>query len=79
MGNDCPVRYAVRPDGVHGVVKVSNNELIHGLCGHIIEQQTLIESLEEDLDASNVALAVADKEIDFLKQQLALRPFHVQD
>ena len=58
---------------------MSNNELIHGLCGHIIEQQTLIESLQEDLEASNVALAVADKEVEFLKQQLARRPFHVQD
>ena len=58
---------------------MSNNELIHGLCEHIIAQQEIIESLREDLDASNVALAVADKEIEFLKQQLARRPFHVQD
>lgn len=58
---------------------MSNNELIHGLCEHILEQQDMIESLREDLDASNVALAVADKEIEFLKKQLALRPFHVQD
>lgn len=58
---------------------MSNNELIHGLCEHIIEQQNEIESLQEDLDASNVALAVADKEIEFLKHQQARRQFHTQD
>lgn len=58
---------------------MSNNELIHSLCDHIIKQQTLIKSLQEDMDASNMSLITANKEIAFLKQQLMRRPFHVQD